>query len=395
VEIQIKHANGKYFWDGVDWVSEERSLVATGTLNWSYDTTMVRWVTDRRYIIISKAFDNIGNIEKELVKNVFMFDNKPPESLTIDLKDAAVTESNYILLLSLFAIDTGSELHQMSFSNDNILWSSWENYSTEKIFPLPIPRLAAEERIYFRVSDRAGNIAEPVHLDITPENLGLYIDSDNDSVPDNFDAFPEDPTEWVDTDGDGVGDNGDAFPTDPAASVDTDHDGAPDFWNIDKSEEDSTTGLYLDAFPTDIAASVDSDGDKYPDRWNVGKSKKDSTTGLKLDQYPNDPSRYKKESGYFEILLVFIVILLLVIIGIVTSVLRKRSRRRRLHPFVEERVLREVRDDIIDGKVPMTTSLLLEKDRLRLQEMYERGEISESAYQIIKEFEIAPDMTEE
>jgi len=99
-----------------------------------------------------------------------------------------------------------------------------------------------------------------------PNLSDVCADSDGDQIDDRFDdAFPDDPNEWADSDGDGVGDNSDMFPTDPAVSVDSDADGYPDFWNLGKWADDSTTGLALDVFPEDPTEWRDSDFDGVGD----------------------------------------------------------------------------------------------------------------------------------
>jgi hypothetical protein len=52
----------------------------------------------------------------------------------------------------------------MSFSIDGHYWTAWEPFSSEKIYTLP-PK-DGEKSVYFRVMDRAGNIADPVHSSI-------------------------------------------------------------------------------------------------------------------------------------------------------------------------------------------------------------------------------------
>ena len=54
---------------------------------------------------------------------------------------------------------------------------------------------------------------------------------------------------YEDEDSDGVRNAEDDFPTDPAASKDGDKDGAADFWNVGKTQADSTLGLTLDKLP--------------------------------------------------------------------------------------------------------------------------------------------------
>ena len=55
-------------------------------------------------------------------------------------------------------------IYQVYFSIDCENWSVWENYSELKLFTLPSGD--GEKTVYFKVSDKAGNIAEPVSTTI-------------------------------------------------------------------------------------------------------------------------------------------------------------------------------------------------------------------------------------
>ncbi len=150
------------------------------------------------------------------------------------------------------------------------------------------------------------------YLDKFPNDPAASVDDDDDGFPDEWnpnrgaenstsvpplvlDQVPGNGDETTDTDGDGTGDNSDKFVNDPAAAVDTDNDGAPDYWNDNKSEADSTSdpALYLDKFDNDPAASVDDDNDGFPDSWNGLLSEIDSTTGLVLDEFPGDSNEWE------------------------------------------------------------------------------------------------------
>ena len=379
VEISIKPDEKSEYWDGVKWLYEEVWLSVEGSDQWSFNAEYVPWVTDTNYTIQSRAIDNTGNIEDPGSRNYFMFDNQTPEDLSISIDKITISLNDFVLKLSLDASDTGSKLHQMTIKINDNPWGAFEPFSNSKTIILP--SISDNPKIYFNVSDRAGNIADSVSITITSGLISDVLDSDNDDVPDENDAFPND----------------------PAASVDDDGDNFPDVWNPGMSEENSTTGLILDrfpndqdndgvmddldAFPNDPAASVDSDGDKYPDRWNPGMGKEDSTTNLTLDAYPNDPDRWKESHGInfviIMLIIMFIIIILLLVITKVTSFVRKRKRTREKYPYTENKTLNEVRHEILLGKEMRLIEYSDDKIKELLEEKFQAGKISEDTYEFI------------
>jgi len=169
---------------------------------------------------------------------------------------------------------------------------------------------------------------------------------------------------------------------DVEAKKDTDSDSVPD---------------ESDAFPNDAAASVDSDGDHYPDYWNFGKSEDDSTTGLKLDDYPNDPDRHEKDKStdapseniyLMGIIIIFIVIL---IIGILTSIIRNNKNKRIKKPFDSNELIRNVRDEIIEGEVSPEPELSDDTLWTNLKMKYKNGQISEETYRLLEQEKLTHD----
>lgn len=313
------------------------------------------------YFRIKDEADNIANTSTKIV-----LDTTPPHSLSILINNGASETNNQEVTLSLDAADNISGIFHMSFSLDGETWSTWEVFSELKYYTLSDGD--GEKTIYLRVMDNAGNIAEPFSATIL-----LKIDQ-----------------KIKDSDFDGSADDLDAFPNDPAASVDTDGDGAPDYWNPGKSQTDSTIGLYLDAFPIDPAASVDTDNDNYPDYWNPGKSQADSTTNLTLDPYPYDPTNNKRKAttdqSNFEFLII-ILILFIIVILIITSLvvlMNKHQQKRIGKPYSSDKLLWELRNEIIHGKRPTNAELSDGEIELMVEEKYQRGEISEFTYLTLK-----------
>jgi hypothetical protein len=93
-----------------------------------------------------------------------ILDKTPPHSLSISiLNDSSDQEANSINL-KLIAFDNTSGVDQMSFSLDGETWSSWEDYIVVKSHVIPLEKEG--NKIYFKVKDRAGNVAEPVNTTI-------------------------------------------------------------------------------------------------------------------------------------------------------------------------------------------------------------------------------------
>ncbi|WP_455391979.1 Kelch repeat-containing protein [[Eubacterium] cellulosolvens] len=190
VEISIKcikndntragEANINDFWAGDKdkWKSAEAWLPALGTEQWSYNSSSIQWSTGNRYLIRSRAIDNAGNLESPGSGIVFNYDNSPPEQLSIQINNGEEFTQTTEVNLTLHAVDVGSGCTQMVFSIDGLNWSNWEPFAAEKAFTLTTND--GVKTVYFKVMDRAGNIAEPVYdtiiLDTTPpQNLSVVI----------------------------------------------------------------------------------------------------------------------------------------------------------------------------------------------------------------------------
>jgi len=310
--------------------------------------------------IYFRVFDEAGNFAETY--DTIILDTTPPHSISLLINDGALNTNSPTVTLKVIALDDLSGLSQLSFSSDVLTWSTWEEFKDSISYPLSPGD--GEKTIYVKVMDNAGNIAEVVSASIIYQK---------------------------DTDSDGIPDEADAFPNDHAASVDSDDDGFPDYWNIGKTQADSTTGLFLDSFPIDQAASVDTDGDKYPDDWNVGKSEDDSTTNLKLDDFPDDPFRHMKSSpegenfGIFSFMIITVVIIL-IIIAFLTIYRNKNKRVGQSYqePYSDDKTLWKLRNEIIHGKGAPDAELSDSEIRERLKKKFRSGEISEYTYLTLK-----------
>jgi len=316
---------------------------------------------DGEKVIYFRVMDKVGNIAS--ASDTIKLDTTPPDSLSILINNGDLETDSTSVILTLTAHDDGSGVYKMSFSNDGRYWSDWEPFSGERAFTLP-PQ-AGEKTFFFRVKDRASNIAEPASAKI--------ILKTSEQIPD--------------TDGDGYFDDSDAFPTDPAASVDLDMDNSPDHWNVGKSAADSTTGLHLDAFPDDPAASVDTDEDGYPNEWNPDMSEKDSTTGLQIDEFPDNAKLFKKsdesDKPFIELSSIAILVIILVIIIIITSVVFRSSRQRTNRQFGDNKILRNLRNGIVSGTSSTGPELSSTELKALYETNYQKGELGEETFEII------------
>jgi len=263
--------------------------------------------------------DPAGNI-MEYVIGPIIIDTTPPTDHSIIINDNSVFTNSYPVILTLNAIDKLSGVHEMSFSTDSLTWTDWEPYANTKAFTISSGDF--EKTIYFRVRDKADNIAQTfasIILDTTePYSISIIINngkSETDSTKVSLGLNAKDDlsgiylmsfftdnetwTEWEEftyeraftlSNQDGIktvyfrvmdkaGNIGKPVATtielNQEQVIDTDNDGSPDI---------------LDAFPNDPAASVDTDDDESPDAWNTGMTAMDSTTGLHLDAFPTDPA---------------------------------------------------------------------------------------------------------
>ncbi|MCK5559000.1 MAG: hypothetical protein KAJ51_00340, partial [Thermoplasmata archaeon] len=172
--------------------------------------------------------------------------------------------------------------------------------------------------------------------------------------------FPNDPLEWSDIDGDKVGDNSDEFPDDSSEWIDTDGD---------------KIGDNSDAFPTDATEWLDSDGDGVGDN---------------SDADPNDPNiqtiseeQSNSENGIYFMFIIAIIVIILIMIMILL-IIRNTSHRKRLSkPFRDDRLLRDLRQQVLHDK-PIE-KLSPEKIENILEKQYQQGKISDETYGCIKD----------
>ncbi len=132
-------------------------------------------------VIEFRVRDFAGNIPKPAA-DIIILDTDPPKDLSLVINNDAEFTNSHKVTLTLNAMDSLSGLNNMSFSYNSNIWLPWEPFKlTRSIYMPPGDR---GKYIYFRVTDKAGNIAESVYdsivLDTTPpELLSIMI---NDGV---------------------------------------------------------------------------------------------------------------------------------------------------------------------------------------------------------------------
>ncbi len=117
----------------------------------TYDISSLAGTTPTFYI--ECADDSDGN-------SILLVDDinitGPGISGTIKINNDANYTSSQTVTLSL-AASSSSGIAQMRFSNDNVNWSAWENYSTSKIWNLSAGD--GPKTVYVRYKDNSGNVS--------------------------------------------------------------------------------------------------------------------------------------------------------------------------------------------------------------------------------------------
>src|SRR3989339_622377 len=132
VKFTIKNlTDTETFTTGLSWVSGSTDYwhTATGTLNWSYSTAPFALESDKNYLLVTMAEDNIANVETPGTGNTFRLDNVPPSS-TIN-PPLNGTTYNTLSQISGTATDASSSVVsvQVNIKNitDSTVWNggSW------------------------------------------------------------------------------------------------------------------------------------------------------------------------------------------------------------------------------------------------------------------------------
>ena len=129
---------------------------ATDNLDSSPTVEVVGWSTDEGvHTVTVTATDLAGNLGSDSVQ--YTVDYTPPEG-TILINDGAQYTTSTSVTLDLSATDNGSGVSQMRFSNDEIIYSDWEPYTTPKSWNLSDGD--GQKTVYYQIKDKAGLISE-------------------------------------------------------------------------------------------------------------------------------------------------------------------------------------------------------------------------------------------
>lgn len=106
--------------------------------------------------------DVVGNIAH--YNDTVIFDTTPPYIESMLINNGLTYTNSRLVTIEIIAYDNLSGLSEMSFSNDGINWTAWEEYSKIKEYKLSTGY--GEKRVYLRIMDRAGNIGKPISQEI-------------------------------------------------------------------------------------------------------------------------------------------------------------------------------------------------------------------------------------
>ena len=128
------------------------------------------------YFRLRDLADNVA----EPVFDRIILDNEPPSNLTVIINDNAEYTNSNTLTLTIDAKDSCSGLNGITFSLDGSNWLPWEAFKHTRTINLPATNSDGEKHVYFKVNDKAGNIALPefdsIVLDKTPpKSLSMTI----------------------------------------------------------------------------------------------------------------------------------------------------------------------------------------------------------------------------
>jgi hypothetical protein len=108
-------------------VEPDSTVVGSDTFKISWDTTKL---SDGRYNISGYAYDAKRKFDTKIVQVIV--DNQPPTGSIVINNDATYTNTTSVVL-TLYAVDAGTGVAYMQFSNDNVTWSDWEKVYYIKI----------------------------------------------------------------------------------------------------------------------------------------------------------------------------------------------------------------------------------------------------------------------
>jgi hypothetical protein len=143
---------------------------------WSLTTGAGGTDTDGDKAVYLEFRDRAGNVGGP-VKDTIFLDRVRPQAAAILINGGAkyAIDPNVKLLLKASDADPSSGISQMQFSDDGARWSDWEPFSNSRAYTLPAPD--GQKTVYFRVRDRAGNVADAASASIILDTAAPVISS--------------------------------------------------------------------------------------------------------------------------------------------------------------------------------------------------------------------------
>ncbi|MCK5562519.1 MAG: hypothetical protein KAJ51_18100, partial [Thermoplasmata archaeon] len=162
--------------------TDTKTWTSWETFNWTESMNLS--AGDGEKIIYFRVRDKANNTAEPIFSSIIL-DTTPPHSLSILINNGALETNSTLVTLKLNASDALSGIYLMSFSTDGENWDTWRNYTNTILNDLSDGD--GEKTIYFRVKDRAGNIAEPA-------SATIFLDT---SLPSKSEEYPPIIVYWI------------------------------------------------------------------------------------------------------------------------------------------------------------------------------------------------------
>jgi len=138
------------------------SPVGTGSITQTETTYSPEAVTEPgTYYLRVAAEDEAGQMSEWQTVAIWQYDPTPPTG-TLTINNGSETVPSLPVTLQL---DTESDVADMRFSTDGLSWTEWEAFSSSRHWQLADSE--AEQTVYARVRDEAGNVSEIIAAEVT------------------------------------------------------------------------------------------------------------------------------------------------------------------------------------------------------------------------------------
>ncbi|MEW5761267.1 MAG: kelch repeat-containing protein, partial [Candidatus Thermoplasmatota archaeon] len=145
--------------------------ISSSTTSWSPSIPIVDGIWYWRV----RTKDNDGDWGEYSNNWSLKIDTTQPKNLSLQINNGTNVTNTKVVSLTISASDEGSGVEQMCFSNDGIIYTTWETFSKSKSWELTSG--IGKKTVYFKVRDKAWNEAVPVSASIT------YDPTANDTTP--------------------------------------------------------------------------------------------------------------------------------------------------------------------------------------------------------------------